>query len=107
MTSLYVLEQGCQLSKDGEYLAVYQQNRIMQKLPLPLLERILIFGRSHLTLDATRACLKREILVAYLSQQGWLYGSLSPLSRGKGRLWSLQKQLTAVFIRMYQDNQSE
>ncbi|WP_218079675.1 CRISPR-associated endonuclease Cas1 [Anthocerotibacter panamensis] len=99
MTSLYVLEQGSQLGLTGEQLVVYRQGGLVQQVPLPLLDRVLIFGRSHLTLDATRACLKRGICVAYLSRQGWLYGSLRPLARGMGRLWSLQKVLASDDIR--------
>jgi len=92
VTSLYLLEQGSQVSKKGNQLLVLRQDGQAQEIPFPLIERILIFGRSHLTLDVTRGCLLRQVTVAYLSRSGWLYGSLSPLTRGRGRQWQLQKQ---------------
>ncbi|MFM6612190.1 MAG: CRISPR-associated endonuclease Cas1, partial [Dolichospermum sp.] len=46
------------------------------------LEQILIFGYSQVTTQVIRACLWRDIPIAYLSRMGYCYGRILPISRG-------------------------
>ncbi|MFS8811242.1 CRISPR-associated endonuclease Cas1, partial [Synechococcus sp. R55.7] len=49
MRTLYVSQQGCRLSLKQEFVMVYLGESLLQEVPLPLLEQILIFGRSQVT----------------------------------------------------------
>jgi CRISPR-associated protein Cas1 len=82
MRTLYVSQQGCRLSLKQEFVMVYLGESLLQEVPLPLLEQILIFGRSQVTTDVVRACLRRNIPIAYLSRLGYCYGRLVPIERG-------------------------
>lgn len=93
MTSLYLLEQGVWVGKDGEQLAVYRKRDVIRRVPLPLIDRVFVFGRIHLSIEVMRVCLRRRIPLALLSRQGWLYGTLSPPQEGRLRLRRAQQQV--------------
>jgi len=93
MRTLYVSQQRCRLSLKQEFVMVYLGESLLQEVPLPLLEQILIFGRSQVTTDVVRACLRRNIPIAYLSRLGYCYGRLVPIERGYRRLAHLQQAL--------------
>ncbi|MFT0727368.1 CRISPR-associated endonuclease Cas1 [Synechococcus sp. F70.1] len=93
MRTLYVSQQGCRLSLRQEFVLVHLGESLLQEMPLPLLEQILIFGRSQVTTDVVRACLRRNIPIAYLSRLGYCYGRLVPIERGYRRLAHLQQAL--------------
>lgn len=90
MQTLYISQQGCYLQLEQEMLVVKQQGNIQQKVQLPLLEQVLIFGKSQITTQAIRACLTRNIPVIFLSRMGYCYGRLTPIERGYRLRYSLQ-----------------
>ncbi|UFP93595.1 CRISPR-associated endonuclease Cas1 [Gloeobacter morelensis] len=92
MASLYLLEQGSQVGKQAEQLVITQQQRLLRQVPLAQIERLFLFGRIHLTADVVRTCLVRRIPAAYLSRQGWLYGTVSAPFAGRSRQRFLQWQ---------------
>ena len=65
-------------------------------MQLPLLEQILVFGKSQITTQVIRACLWRDIPIAYLSRMGYCYGRILPIERGYRQLSRYQQQLTAI-----------
>lgn len=81
MRSLYISQQGCKLSLKKELLILKKNNTIIQKIQLPFLEQIFLFGNSQVTTQAIQACLKRHIPIVYLSQSGQCYGRLQPMER--------------------------
>lgn len=93
MRTLYVSQQGCRLSLRQEFVLVHLGKSLLQEVPLPLLDQILIFGRSQVTTDVVRECLRRNIPIAYLSRLGYCYGCLIPIERGYRRLAHLQQAL--------------
>ena len=70
MRTLYLSQQGCYVSLNQEVLRVKQGQEILQEVQLPLLEQVLVFGKSQLTTQVIRACLWRNIPIVYLSRMG-------------------------------------
>ena len=68
MRSLYISQQGCYISLQQETLIVKQGDTIHGSVQLPLLEQILVFGKSQITTQVILACLSRDIPIAYLSR---------------------------------------
>ena len=81
MQTLYISQQGCTLSLQQNRVLVKHQAELLDDAQLPLLEQILIFGRSQATTPLIQACLKRQIPIVYLSQTGQCYGRLLPLEK--------------------------
>ena len=57
------------------------------------MEQILIFGKSQVTTQLIRACLWRDIPIAYLSRMGFCYGRILPVSRGYRQLVRYQQEV--------------
>lgn len=96
MRSLYISQQGCYISLDQETLVIKQGKIIQGQVQLPHLEQILVFGKSQITTQVIRACLWRNIPIAYLSRMGYCYGRILPIERGYRQLSRYQQQITAV-----------
>lgn len=96
MPSLYVSQQGCYLSLQQERVVIKQGSTILDEVQLPLLEQILVFGKSQVTTQLIRACLQRDIPIAYLSRMGYCYGRVLPVTRGYRQLARYQQQLSAL-----------
>lgn len=96
MRTLYLSQQGCYVSLKQETLLVKQGQTILNQVQLPLLEQILIFGKSQITTQVIRACLQRDIPIAYLSRMGYCYGRILPIERGYRQLVRYQQQLSPV-----------
>ncbi|MBO9998119.1 MAG: CRISPR-associated endonuclease Cas1 [Cyanobacteria bacterium SID2] len=96
MQTLYVSKQGCYICLKQEQLLVKHQQQILAHVRLPLLEQVLIFGKSQMTTQAIRACLARDIPIAYLSRLGYCYGRILPIERGYRQLARYQQELSAV-----------
>ena len=74
--SLYLMEQGCVLSKTGERFIVSKQRRTLREIPAIQVNLILVFGNVHVTTPAIRFCLARAIPVVLLSRSGRYLGSV-------------------------------
>ncbi|NMG59496.1 CRISPR-associated endonuclease Cas1 [Geitlerinema sp. P-1104] len=96
MQTLYLSRQGCYICLQQEQLLVKQREQILAKVQLPRLEQVLIFGKSQMTTQAIRACLQRDIPIAYLSRLGYCYGRILPIERGYRQLARYQQQLSQV-----------
>jgi CRISPR-associated protein Cas1 len=94
--TLYISQQGCYVCLDQESLVIKRGEMILNQVQLPLLEQVLMFGKSQMTTQAIRACLWREIPIAYLSRMGYCYGRILPISRGYRQLVRYQQQLLAA-----------
>ncbi|MBR8829388.1 MAG: CRISPR-associated endonuclease Cas1 [Gomphosphaeria aponina SAG 52.96 = DSM 107014] len=94
MKSLYVSQQGCYISLKNESLLVKQGETILNEVQLPLLEQVLIFGKSQVTTQAIISCLGRNITIVYLSTMGYCYGRLIALAQGYRYLSRYQQQIS-------------
>ncbi|MEH2296803.1 CRISPR-associated endonuclease Cas1 [Nostoc sp.] len=96
MRTLYVSQQNCYVCLHQETLLVKQGETICGEVQLPLLEQVLIFGKSQVSTQAIRACLWRDIPITYLSRMGFCYGRILPIARGYRQLSRYQQQLSPV-----------
>lgn len=96
MRTLYVSQQNCYVCLQQETLVVKQGETIYGEVQLPLLEQVLIFGKSQVSTQAIRACLWRDIPITYLSRMGFCYGRILPIARGYRQLSRYQQQLSPV-----------
>ena len=96
MRTLYLSQQGCHVSLHQEMLQVNQGKQLLQEVQLPLLEQVLVFGKSQVTTQAIRACLWRNIPIAYLSRMGYCYGRIIAIERGYRQLARYQRELTGL-----------
>jgi len=96
MQTLYVSMQGCYVGLAAEQLVVKQGQTVLQEVQLPLLEQVLIFGKSQVTTQAIRECLRRDIPIAYLSRMGFCYGRVMAIARGYRQLGRYQQSLSLM-----------
>ena len=96
MLTLYVSQQGCYLTLEAESLLIKKGKEVLAEAQIPLLEQVLVFGQSQITTQAIRACLSRNVPIAYLSRMGYCYGRILPVERGYRHLSRYQQQLTRV-----------
>jgi CRISP-associated protein Cas1 len=94
MRTLYISQQGCSLSLRRESVIVQYKGNDLAIAQLPLLEQILVFGKSQLTTQLICACLQRSISIGYLSKVGHCYGRLIPIEQGYRQLVRYQQQLS-------------
>jgi CRISPR-associated protein Cas1 len=81
MRTLYLLRSHGRASLNGEMVLVRQGKDEVERVPLPLLDQILVMGNVQLTPPLIRACLHRQVPIAFLSASGWCHGRLQPLER--------------------------
>jgi CRISPR-associated protein Cas1 len=91
--TLYIAQQGCTLSLKQEQVLIKQGHKVLDQVQLPLLEQILVFGKSQITTQVIRACLWRNISIAYLSRMGVCYGRILPIAQGYRQLVRYQQGL--------------
>lgn len=93
MKTLYVSQQGCYLCLKQDLLIIKRGDQVLKQIQLPLIEQVLIFGKSQVTTQAIRACLWRDIPIVYLSRMGYCYGRMIAIERGYRQLSRYQQQL--------------
>ena len=59
---------------ETQQLLFLQGEEILGEIQIPLLEQVLVFGRSQITTQAIQVCLQEDIPIAFLSQMGYCYG---------------------------------
>ncbi len=96
MRSLYISQQGCYISLQKEQIVIKQGHTILDKVQIPFLEQILLFGNSQITTQAIRTCLQRDIPIVYLSRMGYCYGRIIAIERGYRQLSRYQQQLSML-----------
>lgn len=82
MRSLYLLRKHGQVGIEGEQVVVRCGEEEVQRVPLPQLDQILVHGNLQLTTPLIRACLDRQVSIAYFSSSGWCQGRVQPIEMG-------------------------
>jgi len=93
MKTLYISQQGCYIRLSQEKVLIERKKEILVEVQLPLIEQILVFGKSQLTTQVIRACLQRNIPIAYLSRMGYCYGRVMSIEQNYRHLSRYQQQL--------------
>ena len=94
MRSLYLLRSHGRACLDGEQVVVSCGEEELERVPLPQLDQILVHGNLQLTTPLIRACLERQVSIAYLSRSGWWQGRLHPIETGYRHRCRHQQGLT-------------
>ncbi|MBA3947472.1 MAG: CRISPR-associated endonuclease Cas1, partial [Herpetosiphonaceae bacterium] len=76
MPTLYLVEQGAQVSCDGERLEVRQSGSVLTSLPLIKIDQIVVFGNIGFSTPALKRLLDRDIEVVFLTLGGRFHGRL-------------------------------
>ncbi len=71
---LYVLEPGARVGVSGEVVEVRTDAGLAAQTPLIEVGSLSLFGNAHVSSQAMRALLTRDVPVFYLSSGGWLNG---------------------------------
>lgn len=94
MRTLYLTRTHGRASLSGETVVVSQGDDIVERVPLPLLDQILVMGNIQITSPLIEKCLKRQVPIAFLSASGWCHGRLQPLNRTYRNLARQQANLS-------------
>lgn len=99
---LYLTEQGAILRKSGDRFLVEHDDRIVLDIPYHKLEHVLIFGNVQVTSQAVGELLEKGVDLTFLSWQGRLRGSISPLRSTNIRERLAQYDLWRDQVRSFQ-----
>lgn len=78
MSSLYIIEQGATLKKEGMELVVEKDSQILTTVESHRLDCVLLFGNIQVTTQTLKLLLEQGINLALLQQSGQIYGLLTP-----------------------------
>ncbi len=79
MSTLYVLEDGAIIRKDGERLKVYSAREgLLLEMPVAQLEQVVLVGNVTVTAPVVRLLLEQGIGLVYMTSGGRLLGRLQP-----------------------------
>ncbi len=92
MSSLYVIEQGLAIRQEHERLILCRDKKHVAEIPLLKLERLILFGRVHVTTGAISALLRHGVDTTFFSWHGRL----------KGRLVSLESKNIPLRLKQYE-----
>jgi CRISP-associated protein Cas1 len=83
---LYLIEQGCRLSREGRRLLVQKDQQTLVQVAVLQVSQVVIFGNSQLTTPALQLLLDEGVDVTLLSQHGNYYGRLVGPANGNALL---------------------
>lgn len=79
LRTLYLLENGAVLNKEGERFLVSRHGEALLQVPMMRIDQIMVFGNVQITTPALHECLERGIPVMLLSGRGRFFGVIDPL----------------------------
>ncbi len=74
LRTLYLLEQGAEVSREGDSLKVSLDEIMQTEIGLPQLDLVCTMGNISFSTPALQACMRAEIPVVFMSRTGKLYG---------------------------------
>lgn len=74
--TLYLVEQGCELGKEGETFHVRRDGETVLELPARSVDLIAVFGNVSLTTPAIQLAMRHQVSIALMSQLGRYYGRI-------------------------------
>lgn len=80
MSTLYVIEDGAVVRKDGDQLKVFSaKDGLLLQIPLTQVEQLALLGNVTVTAPVVRTLLDRGVGLVYLTSEGKLLGRLLPV----------------------------
>lgn len=80
LRSLYILDNGSELCKDGQRIVVRRQGVVQVDIPSEKVDAILLFGAASITTPLMDMCLERRIPIYLLNTRGRHFGMLDSFS---------------------------
>lgn len=74
LRTLYLLEQGAIVTRDGDQLQVLHEQEVLANVGLPQLDLVLVLGNIGVTTPALQTCLSLQIPLVFMARTGKLYG---------------------------------
>jgi CRISP-associated protein Cas1 len=74
--TLYLIEQGSELGKEGEALVVRRDGDTVLELPASQVDLVVLFGNIAITTSAIQLAMRHQITIALLSKLGRYYGRI-------------------------------
>lgn len=93
--TLYVVQAGAELGKEGERLQLRKDNEVLLELPAAQIDQVMLFGPISLTTPAMQLCLRHRIPIALLSRMGRYYGRVDAQDFSYLQLQQAQSRWTA------------
>ncbi len=81
LRTLYLVEQGAVVSREGDDLHVNLEGERVAEVGLPQLELVCVLGNIGFTTPALQACMTEGIPIAFMARTGKLYGMASGADR--------------------------
>ena len=78
LQTLYVIEPGSEVAREGERFLVKKSDKTLIELPALKVDLICLFGRIHITTAAMQLALLRGIPIALIGRNGRYYGRVEP-----------------------------
>lgn len=80
MSTLYVIEEGAVVRKDGDQLKLFSaKDGLLLQIPLTQVEQLVLMGNVTVTAPVVRALLDRGVGLVYMTGDGRLLGRLQPV----------------------------
>ncbi len=79
LRTLYLLESGVHLNRDGDAIVVAREGSLPTRVPAARLQQIFAFGAVNFSSGAISLCLERGIPVMLLGARGRQFGVIDPL----------------------------
>uniref|UniRef100_A0A7V6A2S9 CRISPR-associated endonuclease Cas1 n=1 Tax=Desulfobacca acetoxidans TaxID=60893 RepID=A0A7V6A2S9_9BACT len=70
MHTIYLIDQGLQLSKKSNRIVVKKEGKVSEEIPILELQRLLIFGNNQISTELMRYLSSQGVEVAFLSSRG-------------------------------------
>ena len=74
LNTLYITDELCYLSKDGENIVIKKDDKEIKRLPIHILEGIICFNYNGVRPGTMRLCNENNISITYLTPTGRLCG---------------------------------
>jgi CRISPR-associated protein Cas1 len=92
MGALYVVEPGACVEREGQHLIVTRQGEVLNRVPVDMVDEVVLIGWTHATTPAILALLKKGIGLTLVSPSGKLCGRLTPAGNTRPMLHYRQYQ---------------
>lgn len=80
LQTLYLMAHGTVLGKASRRLVVRHKGRIIQEIPAIKVDQVMVFGNSQITTQAMQFCLRENIPIYLLSENGRYFGVVDSYS---------------------------
>ncbi len=90
LRTLYMMEQGAELGKEGKRFVIRKQRKVIDRIPALRVDQIILFGNVRVTTPAMHFCLLEGVPIFLLSSRGRYYGVVESTNRSRVSVLQMQ-----------------